>query len=315
MQTLYHDDDDQVDVVSSVSQNTGMLSVDDGAKRRIITSDRINYIDCDEVNTDEVMVDIDNKGGFLYPYGHAVVAKKLISGEGGEPTDIAYHDDDNQVNVRPGTAENAGMLRVDTGGEKALLESDKIDYISCGKVASERAAVDVDSESGFVFPDGHVVTAEKVIQGTEAESTDTVYHSDADSVREYSSIDQFDSYISAVEAGASVPIEFDEIDYIDCGKVVSHPVIVDSGNSIGYLFSDGFHEVVTDEYPMFDSSRVELRELPAEMGDGFYEAYVDEHVIANFDDNEALGLRSNNLLRIGQHYYLADDILPASDVD
>ena len=114
--------------------------------------------------------------------------------------------------------------------------------------------------------------------------------------------------------GVNVPIEFDAIDYIDCGKVVSHPVIVDNGRNIGYIFSDGVHEYITDEYPLTDRTEDVLKELPEWFGDGFYQDHEDYQAITNFDDS-ALGTRNVNRLRVGQHYYLADEILPAEDFE
>ena len=66
---------------------------------------------------------------------------------------------------------------------------------------------------------------------------------------------------------------------------------------------------------MFDYEGTELRELPAEMGNGFYEAYTEGQEIVNDDEGRALGARSENKLRVGQHYYLADEILPSDDFE
>jgi hypothetical protein len=120
--------------------------------------------------------------------------------------------------------------------------------------------------------------------------------------------------LSAEVGGVSVPIEFDIIDYIDCGKVVSHPAIIDNGKNIGYIFSDGIHEYITDEYPLTDHTEDVLKELPEWFGDGFYQDHDEYEAITNFD-NSSLGTRNVNKLRVGQHYYLADDILPAEDFE
>ena len=58
--------------------------------------------------------------------------------------------------------------------------------------------------------------------------------------------------------------------------------------------------------------RPELLPLPECMGDGFYERALDGEEIINFDDS-ALGIRNNYRLKIGQDYYLADEILPAEE--
>lgn len=142
-----------------------------------------------------------------------------------------------------------------------------------------------------------------------------LYNDDKSQVSVHSSIDQFKDFISVYIGGRWVPVEFDEIDYIECGKIHSHPVIVDAGDNIGYIFENGSCTNVTDIYPTFEREGTELRELPECMGDGFYEAYFKQNEIVNFDDGTALSIRNVEELTIGQHYYLADEILPADDVE
>lgn len=142
-----------------------------------------------------------------------------------------------------------------------------------------------------------------------------LFHEDERSVKAHSSIDQFRGFLSVEIGGAWTPIEYDYIDYIDCGKVVSHPVIVSLGDDIGYYFQDGECTQAETMYPTFDREGVVLKELPECMGEGFYEAYEKHQEIANFDDGTALGTRNVSKLRIGQDYFLADEILPADDID
>lgn len=127
-----------------------------------------------------------------------------------------------------------------------------------------------------------------------------------------SSIDQYRGFIATYERGGWTPIEFDQLDYIDCDKVVSHPVIIEFADTIGYNFPIGECGYTTDEYQKFDRKETELRPLPECIGDGFYEAYVDEEDIINFDDS-ALGTRNEYRLKIGQDYYITDEILPAGE--
>lgn len=89
-----------------------------------------------------------------------------------------------------------------------------------------------------------------------------LFHDDNPMVHEHSSVDQFKNSLSAYRGGAWYPIEFDQIDYIDCDHVVSHPIIIDD-DEIGFYFPDAFC----------------------------------------------------GALRVGQHYYLADEILPADDIE
>lgn len=134
-------------------------------------------------------------------------------------------------------------------------------------------------------------------------------HSDKREVEALSSIDQYRKFIATYERGGWAPIEFDYLDYIDCDKIVSHPVIIEFGDDIGYNFPIGECEYTTDEYPVFNRQEVETRVLPECIGDGFYDVFVDEDNIVNFDDS-GLGTHNYYKLKIGQDYYLAKKKLP-----
>ena len=133
-----------------------------------------------------------------------------------------------------------------------------------------------------------------------------------------SSIDQYHGFLATYERGGWAPIEFDYIDYIKCVdckggdkyEAVTHPVIVEFDDKIGYNFPIGECSYTTDEYLRFDQTGTELLPLPECMGDGFYESIRDGEEIVNFDDG-ALGVRNNMRLKVGQDYYLGSDILPA----
>ena len=139
-------------------------------------------------------------------------------------------------------------------------------------------------------------------------------------VRVHSSIDQYSKFIATYERGGWTPIEFDFIDYIECVgckggdkyRVVTHPVIIEFDDKIGYHFPIGECCVIADEYLKFDRMGTELLPLPECMGDGFYESVKDGEEIINFDD-AALGVRNKYRLRVGQDYFLAEKFLPADD--
>lgn len=136
-----------------------------------------------------------------------------------------------------------------------------------------------------------------------------------------SSIDQYSKFISVYERGGWTPIAFDFLDYVECigceggdkYKAVTHPVIIEFDDKIGYHFPIGECEYTTDEYIKFDQDGTEMLPLPECMGDGFYERALDGEEIINFNDDAALGTRNNYKLKIGQDYYLANEILPADD--
>lgn len=151
---------------------------------------------------------------------------------------------------------------------------------------------------------------------------EVLFPSEEKRIKTLSSIDQYSKFIATYERGGWAPIEFDFIDYIKCigceggdkYEVVTHPVIIEFDDSIGYNFPIGECDFITDDYLKFDRNGTELLPLPECMGDGFYERALDGEEIINFD-NSALGVRNNYKLKIGQDYYLADEILPAADAD
>lgn len=151
---------------------------------------------------------------------------------------------------------------------------------------------------------------------------EVLFPSEEKRIKTLSSIDQYSKFIATYERGGWTPIEFDFIDYIKCigceggdkYEVVTHPVIIEFDDPIGYNFPIGECHITTDDYLKFDRSGTELLPLPECMGDGFYERALDGEEIINFDDS-ALGIRNNYRLKIGQDYYLVDEILPAADTD
>lgn len=151
---------------------------------------------------------------------------------------------------------------------------------------------------------------------------EVLFPSEEKRIKTLSSIDQYSKFIATYERGGWAPIEFDFIDYIKCigceggdkYEVVTHPVVIEFDDSIGYNFPIGECDFITDDYLKFDRNGTELLPLPECMGDGFYERALDGEEIINFD-NSALGVRNNYKLKIGQDYYLADEILPAADAD
>lgn|GEM_PF-1990984 len=150
---------------------------------------------------------------------------------------------------------------------------------------------------------------------------EVLFPSEEKNIKMLSSIDQYSKFLSVYERGGYTPIEFDFIDYIKCigceggdkYEVATHPVIIEFDDPIGYNFPIGECEFVTDEYLKFDREGTELLPLPECMGDGFYERALDGEEIVNFDNGTALGTRNNYRLKIGQDYYLANEVLPAEE--
>lgn len=140
-------------------------------------------------------------------------------------------------------------------------------------------------------------------------------HDDDRRIHEHSSIDQFSKFIATYERGGWTPIEFEYLDYIDCDKVVSHPIIIEFDDKLGYYFPIDECEFETDDYILTDERGVVLKELPECLGEGFYQAWEESENIINFDNNTALGTRNVYHLKIGTDYLLADEFLPAEDAE
>ena len=150
---------------------------------------------------------------------------------------------------------------------------------------------------------------------------EVLFPSEEKRIKTLSSIDQYSKFIATYERGGWAPIEFDFIDYIKCigceggdkYEVVTHPVVIEFDDSIGYNFPIGECDFITDDYLKFDRNGTELLPLPECMGDGFYERALNGEEIINFDDETALGTRNKYRLKVGKDYYLADEVLQAEE--
>ena len=313
MQILYHEDDAQVEVASSVDQYKGYLSAERGGVKIPLEYDYVDFVGCDGIATTSAIINISGDV-FRYPNGHLVKAKASIEGEDAPSIDIGIYEDDNQVTVKSSVDQFNGMFSAEVGGVRRPIEYDNVNYVGCGEVNSTSSIIDIDDTSGFVKPDGHYVEANQIVTGSDADAMGVLMHEDKASVRALSSIDQFSHFLADYRGGEWLPIEFDAIDYISCDKVESRSIIVDNGNNIGYYFEVGERQFVFDEYPLFNHTSIEEKPLPEWMGEGTHKSYEDHDSIANFD-NASLGTRNWQTIRIGQDYYLADEILPAEDFE
>lgn len=142
---------------------------------------------------------------------------------------------------------------------------------------------------------------------------EVLMHSDDRKVHAHSSIDQFSKFIATYERGGWTPIQFDYLDYVDCDKVVSHPIIIEFDDKLGYYFPIDECEFETSDVILMDQQGIVLHELPECYGEGFYQAWEDGQEIINFDNGTSLGTRNKQRLKIGLDYFVADEILPADD--
>ena len=136
--------------------------------------------------------------------------------------------------------------------------------------------------------------------------------SDHDDIRRYSSIDQYVNFLAALKGGKELPIRFDNLDWINCDGVKTHPIIVSFGDDIGYNFPIGHYTYFTDTYVIMDRKGTEVRKLPHWFGEGWYEKAINDKVFTNFDGS-SLGERNVHYRRIGLDYILTDKVLEDSD--
>lgn len=227
--------------------------------------------------------------------------------------EILFSEDDQGLNIASPNEKLKDYLSVIVAGDRLPIEFDHLDYIKC-----------IDCAKGGKYQVvSHPIIIEfgEEVASDEDEKTEILFAEDENNIKAYSSIDQYRKFIATYERGGWAPIEFDYLDYIECVgceggdklHVVSHPVIVEFGDEIGYDFPIGEYSYTTDDYIKMERKETILLPLPEFYGDGFYQSYEDSDVITNFDDNTALGIRNNYSLKVGKHYYLADEILPGDD--
>lgn len=129
-------------------------------------------------------------------------------------------------------------------------------------------------------------------------------------VYRHSSITQHKNTLSVLKKGEWLPLVCDHLDYIDCGRVVSHKVAVTDGEDIGYTYGVKECKYWTDNYLMGNNGYTTTSALPTWFGIGYYDDYKDSNVIINSDD-ESLGQHNELTLRVGTSYCLAEETLKA----
>ena len=137
----------------------------------------------------------------------------------------------------------------------------------------------------------------------------------------HSSISQDKHTLSVLKRGEWVPISFDSLDYITCAndkeicsglKTVSHCAILTDGPDIGYHFGVGECKYISKTVFTHDHVGIETKALPAWMGEGTYDTYVENEAFINANC-ETLGLAQETNLRVGTAYALARKTLPSDD--
>lgn len=128
----------------------------------------------------------------------------------------------------------------------------------------------------------------------------------------HSSIEQHRGVLSVLNKGEWIPISFDHIEYIDCGRIVSHKAAVTDKPNIGYSFPVGEVKYFSEVFLMADNGQTTTEALNTWFGTGFYDKYHPEKLLFNAD-NGSLGEMSNQTLRVGMSYCLAEETLKAKE--
>ena len=129
-------------------------------------------------------------------------------------------------------------------------------------------------------------------------------------VKYHSTISQYKNTLNVIKKGERCPIAFDSIDYIDCGRIVSHTAAVTDGDDIGFNYDVHDCYITTYQLLYHDQNQTVTKALPEWFGAGFYEEQLTGQALIEAD-NGTLGVGNKLDLRVGLNYALSDTTLPA----
>lgn len=132
---------------------------------------------------------------------------------------------------------------------------------------------------------------------------------DDHTVERKSSISQHTDKLGTWKKGEFIPIAFDQLDYIDCDKIMSHRAVISFGDDIGFNYPTGKCTIIDNNYLTFDQRETVIKALPAFYGEGFYQAFVDKFTIINFSSC-SLGIDNSRQLTVGLDYVKCKTVLP-----
>lgn len=125
-----------------------------------------------------------------------------------------------------------------------------------------------------------------------------------------SSAKQYSGFLAALKGGTWLPISFDQIDYIDCGRVAHHEAIVTDQDFIGYHYKMCKRKFYTDQYITMDRQEVVTKTAPKWFGDYQYQQAINEDDYVYDDEGGWLGTRTVNEKLVETSYALAKKNLP-----
>lgn len=127
-----------------------------------------------------------------------------------------------------------------------------------------------------------------------------------------SSIYQHGDLLSVMKRGEWCPIVFDAIDGITCGKIKSHKIAIGWGRDLGYTMPVETRRYLSDTYLAYYRDEIVEKPLPSYYGLGMYEDHLRQETVLNASDR-AIGVRQETILRVGEDYVVAKDMLADSD--
>ena len=320
MEILKHDEGDRpFKLKSPAMRYSGYYSVYENSKWVPIQFDYLDYIDCDKVVTHPIIIEFNDEIGHDGPIDDCgeIVGTNLVEGEERESLDILKHgEEERPFELRSPAMQYSDYFAVYENSKWVPIQFDYMDYIDCDKVVTHPVIIEFNDEVGHKCPIDECgeVVGTNLVEGEKKDEMSILKHDEGKrTVKRVSSIDQYAGYISVYERGGWTPIQFDYLDYIDCDKVVSHPVVIEFDDKIGYQYQIDETRQTTDEYMKFDFAEVTTEALPEFMGEGFYERYDEGEELINFDNGNALGVRNDYRMKVGTDYIVGTEFLPPAE--
>lgn len=127
-----------------------------------------------------------------------------------------------------------------------------------------------------------------------------------------SSIFQHGDLLAVMKGGEWCPIVFDAIDGINCGKIKSHKIAIGWGDYLNYTMPVKTCRYLSDTYLTYYKDEIVEKPLPSYYGLGMYEDHVRKDMVTNIG-GQALGVRQETILRVGEDYVVSTDMLADCD--
>lgn len=142
---------------------------------------------------------------------------------------------------------------------------------------------------------------------------------DIEPVTRRSSIKQYEGFIGVYKDGMYLPLIFDQMDGIVCGEVRSHPIMIYTGEWVGYNYPVNSYDVENQVGIIGRNTGTKIELLPPEFGRGdcwhnsFYERKYDDQGFTIDDYGVATGFTHKQRHYVGLDYVTTDNELESVD--